>query len=151
MSRAHSREWIHESPAHWDREKSRLIGGAAPGIFDPRLLDRPLGSLLPGDWWRAEEDGKVVGYGWMDLIWGDAEILLVVDEAARGRGIGSWILDRLEQEAFASGVRYTYNQIRATHPDLDTVQRWLEARRFVASSDGRLLRAVVRAPQRAIA
>lgn len=151
MSRAHSREWIHESPAQWDREKSRLIAGAAPGIFDPRLLDRPLGSLLPGDWWRAEDHGEVVGYGWMDLIWGDAEILLVVDARARGRGIGSWILDRLEQEAFASGVRYMYNQIRVTHPDLDAVQRWLEGRRFVASGDGRLLRAVVRAPQRAIA
>ena len=145
----HAREWIHESPAHWDRDKARIIGGAAPGIFDPRLSDRPLGSLLPGDWWRVEESGEIVGYGFMDLIWGDAEVLLVVDPAARGGGIGSWIMDRLEHEAFARGVRYLYNQIRATHPDRDGIQRWLEGRRFTASGDGRLLRAVVRAPRRA--
>jgi GNAT superfamily N-acetyltransferase len=145
-----NRKWIHESPALWDRDKARILGGVPAGIFDPRLSDRRLGSLLPGDWWRAEDDGAIVGYGWMDIIWGDAEILLVVDPSAQKRGIGSWIMDRLEGEAFESGVRYMYNQIRATHPDRDAVQRWLESRRFVASEDGRLLRAVVRTPQRAV-
>lgn len=144
-----SREWIHQSPAHWDAEKARIIGGAEPGIFDPALSDRPPGALLPGDWWSVEEGGRVVGYGWMDVTWGDAEILLVVEPEARGRGIGSWILDRLEAEAFARGLRYLHNQIRAGHPHHAAVQRWLEDRRFHASEDGRLLRAVVRAPERA--
>ena len=34
------------------------------------------GDLIAAEWWRVEEAGAVLGYGWMDHTWGDAEILL---------------------------------------------------------------------------
>ena len=94
------------------------------------------------DWWRVEEDGEVLGYGWMDCTWGDAEILLVVDPRHTGKGAGSFILDRLEKEAQAHGLNYVYNVVRPTHPDREGITRWLEARRFAESVDGLLKRQV---------
>jgi N-acetylglutamate synthase-like GNAT family acetyltransferase len=135
--------WIQESPPYWDADKARIVGGAGAGIFQPSLTEREEGSLLPNDWWRVESDGKTVGYGWMDITWGDAEILLAVDPAARGRGVGTFILERLEAEARERGLHYIYNVVSDTHPDHDEVTQWLEARRFSASEDGKLLRAVV--------
>lgn len=135
--------WIHESPAYWDADKSRIVAGAGAGIFDPTLVDQPEGALLPNDWWRAEDDGQTVGYGWMDVTWGDAEILLAVDPQARGRGVGTFILDRLEAEARERELHYIYNAVSPTHPQHDEVSRWLQDRRFSASEDGKLLRAIV--------
>lgn len=136
-------QWIQESPPYWDADKARIVGGAGAGIFEPMIVERELGSLLPDDWWRVEADGKVIGYGWMDITWGDAEILLAVDPAARGRGVGTFILERLETEARERGLHYIYNVVRETHPLHDEVTQWLEARHFTASEDGKLLRAVV--------
>lgn len=136
-------EWIQESPPYWDADKARIVGGAGPGIFDASLTHREHGSLLPDDWWRVEADGKTVGYGWMDVTWGDAEILLAVDPAARGRGVGTFILERLEIEARYRGLHYIYNVVSGTHPLHDEVTQWLRARCFSASEDGKLLRAVV--------
>jgi N-acetylglutamate synthase-like GNAT family acetyltransferase len=136
-------KWIQESPPYWDADKARIVAGAGPGIFHPSLTDRAVGSLLPNDWWRVEADGKTVGFGWMDVTWGDAEILLVVDASARGRGVGTFILERLEAEARERGLHYLYNVVSDTHPTHDEVTQWLEARSFSASEDGKLLRAVV--------
>ncbi|WP_266219066.1 GNAT family N-acetyltransferase [Paraliomyxa miuraensis] len=136
-------KWIHESPPYWDADKARIVGGAGAGIFEPSLTNRELDTMLPNDWWRAEEDGKTVGYGWMDTTWGDAEILLAVDPDARRHGIGTFILERLEAEARERGLNYIYNLVRETHPLHTEVTTWLEARRFTASEDGKLLRAVV--------
>ena len=135
-------DWIRESPAQWDACKAEVIGGAEDGALDP--LDRPPGEILPGDWWRVEEQGRVLGYGWMDCIWGDAEVLLAVDRTARGRGIGAYILDRLEHEAAERGLNYLYNQVRPTHPDGDRVTAWLCRHGFAASGGDRLLRRRVR-------
>lgn len=136
-------EWIQESPPYWDADKARIVGGAGPGIFDPALTERAEGSHLPDTWWRVEADGQTVGYGWMDVTWGDAEILLAVDPAARGRGVGTFILERLEAEARERGLHYLYNEVSETHPLHREVTQWLKARHFTASEDGRLLRAVV--------
>ena len=84
-----SMSWIHESPAEWDGDKARIVGGASPGVFDPRYAEASEGSLVPGEWWRVERDGRTVGYGWLDVNWGDAEILLAVDASERERGVGS--------------------------------------------------------------
>jgi N-acetylglutamate synthase-like GNAT family acetyltransferase len=135
--------WIQESPPYWDADKARIVGGAGKGIFDASLTDHELGALLPDAWWRVEADGKTVGYGWMDITWGDAEILLAVDPAARGRGVGSFILERLEAEARERGLYYIYNVVSDTHPLHGEVTQWLEERSFSASEDGKLLRAVV--------
>jgi GNAT superfamily N-acetyltransferase len=136
-------KWIQESPPYWDAHKARIVGGAGHGIFEPSLIDRPLGAMLPNDWWRVEASGTTVGYGWMDITWGDAEILLAVEPAARGQGVGTFILEHLELEARIRGLHYIYNVVRGTHPLHDEVTQWLQARCFTASEDGKLLRAIV--------
>ena len=61
-------------PTRLDEAKKAFFEAIPDGTVDLR----PAGDLLPGDWWRLEEEGKVVGYGWMDVTWGDAQILLAV-------------------------------------------------------------------------
>ena len=134
--------WIHEDTPVWDAHKDALVGGAPKGAFaDPPSL----GALAPGEWFRVEEAGQVVGYGWMDVTWGDAEVLLVVAPQAQGRGVGRFILDRLEEEAAARGVNYMVNEVRASHPDKAGVAAWLERHGFKGTGDGLLRRRVAAA------
>jgi ribosomal protein S18 acetylase RimI-like enzyme len=139
-----SLRWIHESLARWDAGKARIVGGAAPGTFDSRYRTFTEATLVADDWWRVEDEGRVVGYGWLDVVWGDAEILLAVAPDAQGRGVGAFILDRLEDEARARGLGYLYNLVRPTNPRALEVSRWLEKHGFHPESDGRHLRAVKR-------
>lgn len=135
--------WIHESPSAWDESKAALVGGAEPGIFDRRYGELSIGDPPPGEWWRVEQDGETVGYGWIDVVWGDAEILLATRPGVRGHGVGSFILTHLEQEARNRGLNYLYNVIRPTHPERAALSAWLQKRGFAPSEDGSLLRAVV--------
>lgn len=139
-----SLKWIHESPPYWDPAKRRIIGGAAPGSFPQDFSSMDEGALLPGDWWRVEAQGRVVGFGWMDVTWGDAEILVAVAPEAQEQGIGTAILDHLEDEARARGINYLYNEVHPEHPSRDELTDWLQRRSFMSSDDGRLIRAVVR-------
>lgn len=135
-----SREWIREQPARWDADKQRIIGAAPPGIFDARYAGSDPDAPLAGEWWRVERDGATVGYGWLDAVWGDAEILLAVDDAAQGEGLGTYVLDRLAHEAAERGLNYIYNIVRPTHPDAASLSRWLIERGFELQPDGRLTR-----------
>lgn len=135
-----TRTWIRESPAHWDADKARIIGGAPVGAFDSRYRACPSGQLMPGEWWRVEEGGHVVGYGWLDTVWGDAEILLATEPDMQRHGVGTFILERLEDEAQSRGLNYLYNLVRTTHPRAAELSAWLEKRGFRAAEDGRLLR-----------
>lgn len=137
-------QWIEEKPAYWDPAKENVIGGAPSGSFPP--MTQAPGDVLPGEWWRAEEDGAVVGYGWMDETWGEALILLAVAPEAKRRGLGSFILDRLETAAAKRGFRYMYNVVPPGHPEGAAVRRWLEKRGFKASEDGRQLRRTIPGP-----
>lgn len=139
--------WVHESPSYWDDAKARLVGAVALGTFRPALGDRQRGTLLPDDWWRVEHGGATVGFGWMDVTWGDAEMLLVVAPEHQRKGVGSYILGRLEHEARARGLNYLYNAVHVEHPQHAEVTAWLQSRRFVASEDGKLTRAVLSAAQ----
>ena len=132
--------WIAEDTPRWDADKQRIVAGTPEGTFDLRSI-RP-GDLAPGEWFRVEDGGNVVGYGWMDATWGDAEILLAVDPEARDRGVGTFILDHLAGEAAARGLNYLYNAVRPTHPEREAVTRWLTSRRFAPSGDGLLKRRV---------
>lgn len=131
-------DWIKEGTTSWDDDKQRIVGDAPVGIFDRRYGELAKGNIVPGEWWRAEDDGKVVGYGWLDIVWGDAEILLATAPEARGRGVGSFILGQVENEARQHGVNYLYNVVRPTHPDATRVTAWFEKRGFKASGDGSL-------------
>ena len=137
-------KWVKESPGRWDATKLAIIGGAPEGALD--IDDYKDGDLLPGEWWHVERNGKIVGYGWIDQTWGEAEILLVVCPDQQGKGIGTFILDNLEREAAAHGNTYLYNVVLPTHPDRENVTRWLIARHFEASHDDERLIRRVRPP-----
>lgn len=125
--------WIAEPSPRWDSAKARVIGSAPAGALD---LGTPKeGELLSGDWWRVEQDGEVVGYGWMDVSFGYGEVLLAVGEAARGRGVGAFILDRLAHEAQARGLTRISNIVRSTHPERERVAAWLGRNGFTRSHD----------------
>ena len=138
--------WVKDDDPRWDPDRERVFATVPDGVF--RAEARTPGERLSSDWWRVEDGGRVVGYGWLDDVWGDAEILLAVQPSSRGQGVGSWILEHLEREAWSRGLRYLYNEIREGHPDREGLRRWLQERRFVGPTDGGLLRAVVRAPAR---
>jgi len=140
--------WTHVSPARWDKAKARIIGGAPPGVFDSRLRSLREGDLVPGDWWAVSDGARTLGYGWMDVCWGDAEILLAVDTEARRSGVGAFILERLHEEAHKRGLNYLTNIVRPTHPEGAQVAAWLKAHGFQASEDGRLHCAVVHAQRK---
>jgi GNAT superfamily N-acetyltransferase len=135
--------WIHEDTPVWDAGKASVIGAAPEGALElPKL---GVGELAPGEWFRVEDDGALAGYGWMDCTWGDAEVLLAVAPAFRGRGVGGFILDHLEREAAARGLNYLYNAVRPAHPDRTRVAAWLERNGFAPSGEGVLKRRVRKA------
>lgn len=133
--------WIHENPPHWDEAKAAIVATAPPGAL--HIPQYAIGDLVSGEWWRVEQDTEVLGYGWMDTTWGDAEMLLVVDSTRRRRGVGTFILDHLEREAAARGLHYLYNVIPERHPDRDGIARWLENRRFEPDHGDRYVRRVI--------
>jgi GNAT superfamily N-acetyltransferase len=132
--------WVHEEAPTWDVDKKRVVGGAPEGAF---LLTFSDGEALPGDWWSArDENGNAVGYGRLDTTWGgDAEILLAVAPDRQERGIGTFILNRLDEEAAARGINYIHNRIR-DHAQRDVVHDWLVVRGFRGPVDGDLRRRV---------
>ena len=135
-------QWVREEHAVWDDDKRRIIGGAPTGIFE---LTHAPGASLPGDWWSARrDDGTVIGYGWMDIAWGDAEVLLAVDPDVQGSGAGAFVLDHLEQEAAARGLNYVYNTVAPGHPQHDYVQDWLGVRGYRDDGNDRTLRKQLR-------
>lgn len=116
--------WHRDSHPTWDADRQRIIAGSPAGAFD---LDRyPPTGTLAGEWWHVEDgDGRVVGFGWMDVVWGDAEILLAVDPKHQNEGIGVFILQNLELEAKARGLRRMYNKVRAEATDRAATTVWL--------------------------
>ncbi len=121
--------WTKEDSPRWDADKQRLFGPdelASVGFGQPAP-----GATIADEWWQVtDEDGTVVGYGWLDSEWGDAQITFLVDPAMRGIGIGNFILDRLESEAAERGLNYIYNVVPDTHPDASRIARWLTSRGF---------------------
>lgn len=135
-------DWRPEpQPCPYDHVKKAFFARLRDGAVHPN----PAGAYLPGTWWRLEEEGTLLGYGWMDVTWGDAQILLAVDPDARRGGHGKTILDHLEAEAHRSGLAYLFNTIPSDHPDPDGVRAFLTANGFEASGlDGNMLRRRVR-------
>jgi N-acetylglutamate synthase-like GNAT family acetyltransferase len=132
--------WVKDDDPRWDDDRERVFATVPAGVF--AAGSRRPGERLPSDWWRVEDGDRVVGYGWLDDVWGDAEILLVVEEPARGTGAGAFALARLEDEAAARGLNYVVNVVRDTHPDREAVTRWFLAHGFTGTDDGRLRKQV---------
>ncbi len=131
-------EWIREASPAWDADKARIVGGAPAGVFDEIYRKLTVGALAPGTWWRVVKSDRIVGYGWMDVVWGDAEILVATAPNARGKGAGSFALARLGEEAAAQGLNYVYNVVRHTHPQAPELTRFLHKNGFKPAEDGRL-------------
>jgi ribosomal protein S18 acetylase RimI-like enzyme len=132
--------WVYESDPRWDADRQRVFATVPEGVF--RTVTRQPGERLSSDWWRVERGSRVVGYGWLDDVWGDAEILLAVEEEARGSGVGAFALGRLEEAAAARGLNYVVNVVRDTHPERVAVTDWFERHGFSATEDGRLRKQV---------
>ncbi|NUR05403.1 MAG: GNAT family N-acetyltransferase [Nocardioidaceae bacterium] len=134
--------WVPEAAPAWDADKQRVIGGAPAGTFVIPFAD---GDPLPGEWWvvRDRDAGdRVVGYGRLDIGWGgDAEILLAVDPGCQQQGVGSFVLQQLEEEAAGRGINYVYNTIRE-HEGRELVHDWLVVRGFRGAVDGDLRKRV---------
>lgn len=123
-----SLDWQRETRPVWDAEKVRIVASAPQGALS---LDFADGAELPGDWFVARDGADLVGFGVLDTTWGgDAEITLVVDEARQGQGVGSFVMDHLEQEARTRGINYVYNTVRDTHPKREEVHDWLVVRGY---------------------
>lgn len=120
--------WEREERPVWDADKARIVASAPDGALALGFAD---GAELPGDWFLAREGDRVVGFGLLDTTWGgDAEITLAVDTECQGRGVGSFVMERLEQEARSRGINYVYNTVRDTHPQRDEVHDWLVVRGY---------------------
>ncbi|WP_408899696.1 GNAT family N-acetyltransferase (plasmid) [Nocardioides sp. R1-1] len=84
-----------------------------------------------------------MGYRRLDISWGgDAEIFLAVERSAQQRGIGSFILASLEDEAARRGINYVFNVIR-DHAQRVYVHDWLVVRGVRGAIDGDLRKRVV--------
>ncbi len=132
--------WTRENAPRWDADKQRVFG-------PDELLATGLPGFRPGEpvadeWWRVTDGGEVAGYGWLDTEWGDARITFVVAPGRRGRGVGAFILERLEDEAAARGLNYIYNVVPETHPDGAWIRNWLTLHGFREASRGQLRRQV---------
>lgn len=133
--------WRKEQTPRWDADKDTLFGDEElAGVGMTRPAD---GAALADEWWRVEDgDGTVLGYGWLDSQWGDAHITFVVSPAARGQGIGGFILNRLEHAARTRGLNHIYNRIPDSHPDRDFMAAWLAHNGFTENRNGELHRQV---------
>ncbi|HEY2277225.1 MAG TPA: GNAT family N-acetyltransferase [Streptosporangiaceae bacterium] len=108
--------WSKEDTPRWDAGKQQMFGPAelASVGFTAPEPDEPMAN----EWWRvSDDDGTVLGYGWLDSEWGDAEITFLVDPARRGAGVGAFIVNQLEAEAATRGLNYIYNVVPGSHPD----------------------------------
>lgn len=130
--------WEREARPVWDAEKASIAASAPDGAL---TLDFADGAELPGDWFVAKDGQSVVGFGFLDTTWGgDAEITLVVDAQHQGRGVGTFVMDHLEQEAGARGINYVHNTVRDTHPERDDVHDWLLVRGYKGNEGDASLR-----------
>lgn len=127
-------QWIKENSPRWDVSKAGVFGAAEPSVLG---LGSPSdGDVLADEWWRAEVDGTTVGFGRLDSVWGDAEILVAVDSDRRRGGLGREVLGMLERSAADEGLNYLYNKVSPEHPDREGVIAWLHANGFAETADG---------------
>ena len=111
-----SYHWHKEESPRWDADKQRIFGAAelAAAGCPPRRRARRSRTSGGGS---LDDSGTVVGYGWLDSEWGDAQISFLVSGGRAGRGHRRFVVDRLEDEARRRGFNYIYNVVPASHPD----------------------------------
>lgn len=112
------------------------VMGVMGRAFDPAFGEawsraQCLGMLALADSWLllACEDGRAVGFALGRLIVDDVELLLLaVEPAARGEGVGRELIERMAAQARAKGAGRLLLEMRADNP----AQRLYEAAGFIA-------------------
>ena len=133
--------WTAEPTPCWDEDKAAAFSPAGPTVHG--LGTPAVGDALGDAWWRAETGaGQVAAFGRLDDTWGDAEVLVAVVPAFRGRGVGAWAMDRLGEEAASRSLNYVYNVVPVGHPDREAVTAWLAGQGFDPRDTGELRRRV---------
>ena len=95
MDRTDRLRWVKDDDPRWDADRERVFATVPDGVFRPSC-PAAAASGCPATGGGSEAGRRVVGYGWLDDVWGDAEILLAVEDGARGTGAGAFALARLE-------------------------------------------------------
>lgn len=95
--------WVQLTQAHRELYDDDSIGNPDPGsAFEEYLTHLNLSGM-----WVAVETGEVVGFTGLLVTDQSGEVEpLVVDESARGRGIGAALLERVSQAATDRGLTY---------------------------------------------
>ncbi|GEM_PF-5388488 len=126
--------WIKEDKAIWNENKARIIGSNIGSFF----LDFPVQSdILPGEWFNlTDENGEIVGYGWINVSEGDAEISVAIDGKYQGRGYGSQIIDNLYREVESLGFEEIIVVVRQENPNASDVVKWAYKNGYVAEWPG---------------
>jgi GNAT superfamily N-acetyltransferase len=132
--------WTKEELPHWDARKRAVFGADRSDVFG--LGAQKEGGVLADEWWRVEDGAETVGFGRLDSLWGDAEILLAVAPDRRGRGVGKFVLGHLELEAGHRGLNYVYNTVRKGVPERAMVTEWLKRQGFTDRGEGELRKRV---------
>jgi GNAT superfamily N-acetyltransferase len=133
--------WSKENRPRWDADKDRLFSDA--DLDAVGWPERPtVGDAIADEWWAVRDGDTVLGYGWLDSEWGDAQITFFVPAAHRGAGVGGFVVDRLADEARERGLSVIYNVVPDAHPDRAGVTAWLEARGFADAGEGELRKQV---------
>ena len=108
-----------------DHEGIEISDAALEAALREMLADPTLGGV-----WMIEEDGASVGYAFLsfsfDLEFAGREAWLTelfIDDAARGRGAGTFTLAALEPALRAIGVRAIHLQVRETNSAMRLYER----------------------------
>ncbi|HEX7701331.1 MAG TPA: GNAT family N-acetyltransferase [Kofleriaceae bacterium] len=106
-------------------EGIEISDAALEGALREMLVDPSLGGV-----WMIEDAGAIVGYAFISLSF-DLEFAgreawlteLFIDDAARGRGAGTFALDALASVLRGLGVHAMHLQVRADNPALRLYER----------------------------
>ena len=81
--------------------------------------------LLPGTWLSvARDDTRVVGFAIARTVLDEAELMMLgVDPAVRGRGIGTLLVERFAEAAARRGARRLHLEVREGNPAIRLYQR----------------------------
>jgi [ribosomal protein S18]-alanine N-acetyltransferase len=95
--------------AVWAIERQAYVYPWSRGIFIDCLRVPYVCEVL-------EEAGRTIGYAIMSQAGDEAHLLnLCLEAAARGRGLGSFMLEHLMQRARSEGVRVLYLEVRPSN------------------------------------
>jgi ribosomal protein S18 acetylase RimI-like enzyme len=126
-------DWIQEQPALWDETKQNILG-ANKGAFD--IEHTQVGGELDGVWFKLIDNNEIIGYGWIDLAYGNPEISIAVDSHKRFSGYGNTILRNLEEKALALGFSEVECIVRRKNADAINAIKWFHRNGFVPDWPG---------------